>query len=133
MKYIDLYRPHIGVTCVAIAFFTSVGCDVIHVPDLSVSDAASMISRAPEFNRYARLIKVESVDHQKDSMEGATFGTFAFLYLNSPANAPLIEATVDFRYQEGKWYLNEFDYGCPHDCHFVYVYDGPGKHTPPVR
>jgi hypothetical protein len=131
MKFIDLRRPYIGVTCVAVAFVFSANCYVNRVPDLSPSDAVSLISRAPEFNRYARLVKVESIHHQKDSMEGVSFGTFAFLYLNSPADAPLIEATVDFRYHEGKWYLNQFDYGCPHDCHFVYVYDGPEKHHLP--
>ena len=35
-------------------------------PDLSFSDAADIISRAPEFHRYARLVKVARLDHVKD-------------------------------------------------------------------
>jgi hypothetical protein len=103
------------------------GCYVARIPDLAFSDAAEIISRAPEFNRYAHLIKVESLDHAKDSMDSVTFGKFTFQYLHAPADAAPIAARVDFRYHEGKWYLNQFDYGCPRDCHFVYVHDGPDK------
>ena len=112
---------------IAAVFFMAASSCAVRIPDLSFSDAASIISRAPEFNRYARLSRVESLDHAKDSMDSVTFGKFTFQYLNAPDGAPPIEASVDFRYHEGKWYLNQFDYGCPRDCHFVKVYDGPDK------
>jgi hypothetical protein len=111
----------------AVAFLMGSSCVVARVPDLSFQEAAEIVSRAPEFNRYARLVKVEHLDHAKDSMDSVTFGKFAFRYLNAPAGAVLIEARVDFRYHEGRWYLNPFDYGCPRDCRHAYVYDGPDK------
>jgi hypothetical protein len=88
-------------------------------------EAAEIISRAPEFNRYARLVEVESLHHEKDSMDSVTLGKFTSRYLHSAPSALLIEASVDFI--EGKWYLNGFHYGCPTDCRSVNVYDGPGK------
>ena len=33
----------------------------------------------------------------------------------------------EIHFIEGKWYLNGFDYGCPKDCHFVNISDGPDK------
>lgn len=82
MKSVDLQRPYIVVACVAFAFIavaaSLVSCYVNRVPDVSLSEAASIISRAPEFNRYARLVKVQSIYPLKDSMEGASFGKFNF-------------------------------------------------------
>lgn len=108
-------------------------CYANRVPDLSISEAASIISRAPEFNGYARLISVKSIYNQTGSMQGVCFGEFTFSYSNSPVGAPVIDARVDFRYHGGKWYLNQFNYNCPHDCHIVDVFDGPAKHAPSVR
>jgi hypothetical protein len=99
------------------------------IPDLSETEAADIISREPKFNHYARLVKVESVFHAKGSMNFASTGKFTFVYLDPSAGTGSMLADVEFRYQKGKWYLNRFDYGCPSDCHFIYVYDGPG--TPP--
>ena len=113
---------------VAVAFLMGSSC-VARVPDLSFAEAAEIVSRAPEFNRYARLVNVERLDHAKDSMDSVTFGKFTFQYLNAPAGAAPIEASVDFRYDEGKWWLNSFDYGCPGDCYIVNVYDGPTKES----
>jgi hypothetical protein len=123
--YAATRRSRIGAICVALISVVAGSCGINRVPDLSTKEAADIISRAPEFNRYARLVKIESVYHQKDSMDSVCLGKFTFLYLSSPAGAPLIEANVDFRYDEGNWYLNGFDYGCPADCHIVNVYDGP--------
>jgi hypothetical protein len=120
-------RLQIAFAAVALAFFVGASCYMIRVPDLSFSDAAEIISRAPEFNRYARLLKIERLDHAKASMGSMTFGKFTFQYLNVPPDARPVEARVDFRYHEGKWYLSQFDYGCPRDCHLVYVFDGPNK------
>jgi hypothetical protein len=127
MEFAQMGRSQTGVFCVAMASALAAGCYVNRIPDLSLAEASEIISRAPEFNRYARLVKVERVDHAKDSMDDMSFGKFTFAYLNSPSDAPLIEASVDLRNHEGKWYLNQFDYGCPRDCHFVYVFDGPDK------
>lgn len=123
-----LDRSPIGVICVAMCSIVAAGCYVNRIPDLSLAEAGEIISRAPKFNRYARLVKVESVDHAKDSMDSVSYGKFTFQYLNSPGDVPPIESRVDFRYHEGKSYLNQFDYGCPTDCHIVDVFDGPDKH-----
>ncbi len=117
----------VAVISVAMALAIGPSCYVDRVPDLTLSRASGIITQAPEFNRYARLVRVERLDHAKDSMDFVTFGKFTFQYLNAPHDTPPIRADVDFRYHEGKWYLNQFDYGCPHDCHFVYVFDGPDK------
>jgi hypothetical protein len=127
MELANMSRSDIGAASVALACVTAFSCYMIRVPDLPLAEAAKIISRAPEFNRYARLVKVEAVDHMKDSMDGVSYGQFTFLYLNSPSDAPPIKAQADFRYIEGKWYLNGFDYGCPKDCHFVDIFDGPDK------
>jgi hypothetical protein len=98
-----------------------------YIPDLSEADGAGLISRAPEFNRYARLIKVENIFHYKHSMDSMSEGTFLFRYWNATAEAPPIKAKADFRYWDGSWHLNTFDYGCPSDCHSVQVDNGPTK------
>jgi hypothetical protein len=115
------------IAAVAVVFLMGASCYTARVPGLSFSDAARIISQAPEFNRYASLIKVERLDHAKDSMDSVTFGTFTFQYLSAPPNTPPIEARVDFRYHVDRWRLNQFDYRCPRDCHVVNVYDGPDK------
>jgi hypothetical protein len=99
------------------------GCrSAVRVPDLPLVTAADLVSQTPEFNRYARLVKVEDVFHAKDSMESVSYGHFTFQYLNSPSNAIPIKANADFRFWDGTWRLNGFDYGCPSDCHFVEVH-----------
>ena len=106
----------------------SSGCSLLRPPDLPIADGAKIISAAPEFNRYAQLVKVERVHHLKGSMDTVSYGEFRFRYLDHPSDAPTIMAKADFRYIEGKWYLNEFFYGCPGtDCHIVNVVDGPDK------
>ena len=112
-------------------------CSIIGIPDLTVSDASILISRAPEFNRYARLLNVRSILHLKDSMDSVSYGLFTFVYLNSAPDAPPIKGWADFRYWDGKWHLNQFDYGCDHsgldpamratDCHSVNVYNPASK------
>jgi hypothetical protein len=128
--------PILGVS-VAIASGLGIGCYVLRVPDLTVSWASDLISRAPEFNRYARLLKVERVDHLKDSLDSVSYGLFTFAYLDSPSDVPPIKAWADFRYWDREWHLNEFDYGCDHrgldpgmlptDCHIVHCYNPPAK------
>jgi hypothetical protein len=127
MKFLHMGRLQMGKAYVAMAAVIGATCYINRIPDLSSTDAADIILRASEFNRYARLVQVESIHHAKKSMDFVSFGRFTFRYLNSPADAPPIEANADFRYHEGKWYLNQFDYGCPRDCHIVDVNDGPDK------
>ncbi|HXI39964.1 MAG TPA: hypothetical protein VNH18_09530 [Bryobacteraceae bacterium] len=105
------------------------GVNINRVPDLPSGKAADLISQAPEFNRYARLVKVEQIFHQKNSMDEVSNGQFTFQYLNSPVDAAPIKANADFRYWEATWHLNEFDYGCPTDCHTVGVYNDPPRMT----
>lgn len=121
----------------AVAFALGVGCDIVRIPDLAVSDAATLISRAPEFNRYARLTRVERVDHLKDSMASVSYGLFTFVQLDSPSTAASIKGWADFRYWDREWHLNQFDYGCDHsaldpemraaDCHTVNCYNPPPR------
>jgi hypothetical protein len=127
MELAHMGHSQTGAACLAVALTIAASCYMIRVPDLPLAEAARIISRAPEFSRYARLVKVEAVYHMKDSMDSVSDGSFTFLYLNSPPDATPIKAEADFRYMEGKWYLNGFDYGCPGDCHMVNVCDGPDK------
>ena len=69
-------RSHIGVVYVAPASVIAARCYVNRIPDLSLAEAAKIISQAPEFNRYARLVNVESVKHMKDSLESVSYGEF---------------------------------------------------------
>ena len=107
-------------------------------PDLTPQLAADLISKAPEFNRYAELLKVDSLTRQADSLaECCYYGFFTFRYLDGPAGAPTIKAYADFRYWDGSWHLDAFDYGCDHsaliggthasDCHSVHCYNPPPK------
>src|SRR5437016_3785008 len=99
-------------------------------PDLTPQVAAQLISQAPEFNCCARLVNVESLTRQADSLaDCCCYGFFNFRYLGAPADTPTIKACADFRYWDGTWHLNAFDYGCNHsaltrgttatDCHSV--------------
>jgi hypothetical protein len=58
-----------------------------HIPDLTPVKAAELISRAPEFNRYAQLVNVEGIHHAKGSMDPMSDGSCTFQHLNSPADA----------------------------------------------
>ena len=70
----------------AVAGALGIGC-TIRIPDLTVLEASVLISRAPEFNRYARLLKVERVNHLGDSMNSVSFWT---LHIRS------LELSVEF-------------------------------------
>jgi hypothetical protein len=129
---------HAGLILVCLV---TAACPAIHyltgIPDLPLPEAAKIISRAPEFNRYARLLNVERVDHLKDSMGSVSYALFTFLPLNSAPEAPPIKGWADFRYWGRGWHLNLFDYGCDHrgldattratGCHRVDVYNPPPK------
>ena len=79
-------------------------CYANYIPDLSQARAPELISGAPEFNRYARLVKMEGIAHGKGSMNSMSYGSFTFRYLNSPADAPPIHAEwVDFQYWDRTW------------------------------
>jgi hypothetical protein len=130
-------RQHAGLILVCLVL---AACPAIHymtrISDLPLSEVAALISRAPEFNRYARLLNVDRVEHLKDSMDSVSYGFFTFVYLNSRSDAA-IRAWADFRYWDGKWHLIQFDYGCDHsaldsasrltDCHSVQCYNPPPK------
>ena len=103
------------------------------VPDLPIARAAELIIKAPEFNRYARLVKVDGLYHEKASMKRRSDGSFAFQYLNARADALPIRANVHFAYWRGAWHLGAFDYGCPSNCHFVDVYNEPVDDSHPLR
>jgi hypothetical protein len=121
-----------------VAFVVAVLCGVAAhnvatcVPDLPTARAADLISRAPEFSTYSHLVKVAEIFRAKGSMDSAAYGTFTFRYLNSVADAPSIKANADFRFWDGKWHLNQFDWGCPSDCHVVDVHNDPPKDSDSV-
>lgn len=62
-----------------------------HVPELTRAEAAALIGRAPEFHRYARLVRVRC------------FGEYSFQYRNAPAGAPTMEANARFADWDGAW------------------------------
>jgi hypothetical protein len=121
-----MFRRWVHGAVVAVAVITAAGCRAT-IPDLSETEAAAIISREPKFNQYARIVKFESLFHAKGSMNFASTGKFTFVYLDPSAGTGPVLADAEFRYQSGKWYLNRFDYGCPAECHFIYVYDGPAR------
>jgi hypothetical protein len=112
---------------VALVIGTATIYYAFHVPDLQQQRAADLLSRAPEFNRYARLGKVESLVHLKNSMDVVSTGTFTFVYLISSGRQMPIKARADFRYWQHSWHLTSFDYACPSDCHIVDIDNGLGK------
>jgi hypothetical protein len=130
-------RLRISMASIAFASAVCTSCYMFRIPDLSVSEASVLISRAQEFNRYARLLKVERVDHLKDSMDSVSYGLFTFVHLSSASDVPSIKGWADFRYWDREWHLNQFDYGCDHrgldptmratECHSVDVYNPPPK------
>ena len=93
--------------CAAILYLT-------RIPDLSRFEAAKIISRTPEFNRNARLLNVERVDHLKDSMDSVSFGLFTFVHLDAAQDSSPVKGWADFRYWDREWHLSQFDYGCDH-------------------
>jgi hypothetical protein len=131
-------RVVVGLVAVGV-FGLGVGCNILGPPDISIRDAAKLISRAPEFNRYARLIGVGRVDHLKDSMDSVSYGYFTFVQTGPPAAAAAPrKGWADFRYWDREWHLVEFDYGCDHEaldsdarlgeCHSVQCYNPPPRH-----
>jgi len=96
-----------------------------YVSKLPVTEAERLISKAPEFGRYARLFRVESVHPGQGSLKRSADGQFYFNYLDAPSRSPVISARVHFAYWRGAWHLSNVDYGCPGDCHSVHVYNDP--------
>jgi hypothetical protein len=85
----------------------------LHSPDLTAQRASELISRAPEFNRYARLVDVESITRQAHSLAYCCYdGVLTFRYLDAPASSPSIKAYAAIGYWDDTWHLTEFDYGC---------------------
>ena len=133
---VHMRRQHAGLilACLVLAAFPAIHY-LTRIPDLPRPEAAKIISSTPEFNRYARLLNIERVDHLKDSMDSVSYGLFTFIPLNSAPDASPIKGWADFRYRDREWYLNQFDYGCDHrgldptmratDCHSVNVYNPP--------
>jgi len=85
-------RPHGGLilACLVLAAYPAIHY-LTRIPELARSEAAEIISRTPEFNRYARLLNVERVDHLKDSMDSVSYVLFTFAHLNSAPDAPPIK------------------------------------------
>lgn len=117
----------LGISAVVAAVsVAAAGCRAV-IPDLRQDEAAEIISQSPKFKQYARLTEIQSLFHAKKPMDYAETGKFTFRYLDAPPGSNPVLADVQFRYRQGKWYLNQFDYGCPNECHFIYVYDGPAN------
>ncbi len=101
-----------------------------HVPDLPVTKPADLVTHTPEFNGQARLVRIEEVYHLQGSLNGMSDGHFTFQPSNARVGTTPIKAQADFRYWDGAWHLNRFDYGCPADCHIVNVYNKPPRSHP---
>jgi len=122
-----------------VAYLFVLAACALHSPDLTPQFATELISKAPEFNLYARLVKIESVTRQKDSLSYCCYyGSFLFRYIGAPDGSPPITAYAEFRYWDETWHFTGFDYGCNHsaltgaatasDCHTVHCYNPPAKH-----
>ena len=120
----------VGVLMLFVPVFLTSGCHS-RPPDITQSKAAELIERAPEFNQYARLVKIGRIVHATHSAETISEGDFTFRHLDAPADVPPIQGNADFRYWDGTWHLNQFEYGCRgvqlDDCHIVHVYNDPPK------
>src|SRR5579871_467971 len=46
-----------------------------HLPDLPATKAADLVTHAPEFNVYARLVRVEDLHHLEGSQNGIAEAT----------------------------------------------------------
>jgi hypothetical protein len=121
------------ISLVVVAYLGAAAYYSDHVRELSISQAANLIAGAPEFNRYARLVEVVSIQQGKDSMKRWSGGRFTFHYLNPVAGVPPIRANVQFAFWRRAWHLTHFDYGCPSDCHFVTVYNEPADNSHDFR
>jgi hypothetical protein len=83
-------------------------------PDLTEPEAARLISRAPELNRYAQLLTVDNTTRDGDSLRNCCYhGQFTFRYLNAETGAAPIKAYAEFRYYDREWHFTSFEYGCP--------------------
>ena len=92
-----------------------------------------MISRAPEFNRYARLLTTDRTAREGESLADCCYyGYFTFRYLDAPSDATPIKAQAQFRYYDGMWHLFNFSYGCPgSSCRSVWVAMPPSRGKTP--
>jgi hypothetical protein len=84
------------------------------IPHLPSSEAAALISQAPEFKRIGRLVRVDNVFHYKDSGFEGSRAQFEFTLFNSDRKTPLIKGNAGFAYWDRSWHLKEFSYGCDH-------------------
>jgi hypothetical protein len=91
-------------------------------PNLTTAEAAELISQAPEFNRYAQLLTMDSAARDGDSMADCCYhGYFTFRHLNAEFGVPPIRAYAEFRYYDAVWHVSDFSYGCPAKCKSVNV------------
>src|SRR5262252_7884402 len=100
-----MFRRCVSGALVTVCLISAVACRA-NIPDLSETEAAAIISAEPKFNTYARMVKVESLFHAQGSMNFASTGKFTFVFLDPSAGSGPVLADAEFRYQQGKWYLN---------------------------
>ena len=90
-------------------------------PDLSRSQAASIISRTPEFNQSRTLVTVTSTTRCADSMAEVCY-TVKFQFRSGPN---IVEASSQFGYWAHRWHMTSFDYGNPPNIETVTIKSDP--------
>ena len=115
-----------ALTVIAIAFFIS-GCTG---PPLTVTQAEKVIAQTPEFIESRQLIAVTDLwdtgrtsSHRYDHCCYTGLFTFRFTKtrLNTTQHGEAIEARAEFRYFDGKWHLQTFNYGQPPNVEIVWI------------
>jgi hypothetical protein len=87
----------------------SVSC-IEKVPELTKSNAATLISEAPKFSGSRTLLSVDGVYPGPYSDRKWALARFTFRSASSPSLGTL-NATAQFRYRDGRWRIQLFRYG----------------------
>jgi hypothetical protein len=88
-------------------------------PDLTRSEAGQIIARTPEFNATRKLINVKSTTRGADSLDYCCYTAEFIFEFTVPVPSTRIsvgtsvDAVGEFRYWDGKWHLQSFDYKAP--------------------
>ena len=91
-------------------------------PDLTVMQAARVISRTSEFSEHRMLVAVNATTRDKGSMDESYTARFVFRDSASSPEGRQTSASAEFRYWEGAWHLQNFSFGRPPDVDTIWVH-----------
>jgi hypothetical protein len=117
MRKLDL-RRHISwlrfILKPTIAVFLALILGRCSSPPLSISDAAQIIRKTPEFSDSRKLVSVTSTVQGGDSSSfccyQATFTFISSVDTQDSKAGEIVPADAEFRYWNGKWHLQLFSY-----------------------